>query len=577
MGENPLDRWLPGSIRGRIEQAYYARITEQARLENLVQDPGFWQSASKHPAFFSDHGVVHVRDVAGQILQVLRTIHGILIPPRSESRMEGFMYGYGVMVAYLHDIGMSDLSAFGRAMHPEFAAQAVYSPALEDVIEKMWAENCGNVPWRLTVLAGSGILHRDPRIIFREQLALAVCHSKSKVPINILDDPGSLRSHMQLILSHSLRDLYQRQQAAKGKPVETTAPQEPSPQYLSRYYSDFAREAFDWLVDESFEARELVSDVTDTLRALRCADALRQRGTVQKTSGGYEVFVSQQTGDAIYALRLGEGKLYLLEWPDPHSSGESNIASSELDVDGNLRISLHRGTFSNDEALSRAVYSTAFTINDILGDVVDSFRRESTIHSIKTSDEIQILLEGTDDNPRFVELVQEQLWLFQPALGDRIQIVPSLRNVSELERARYLEAKELDWDLGKRQEILERVRLSGQKVTAFDLTAGFRHVKMIDLQAGEMLIQAGAPSAFVYIPQGDGLKVIPLGGYESLSVAAWIPLGNTGVIRGNVRNADVMAEKRISLLVIPKEIYLRHWYAPYSFEDLRSLIANKFD
>jgi hypothetical protein len=31
-------------------------------------------------------------------------------------------------------------------------------------------------------------------------------------------------------------------------------------------------------------------DVVDTLRALRCVDALCQRGTVQKTSGGYQVF-----------------------------------------------------------------------------------------------------------------------------------------------------------------------------------------------------------------------------------------------------------------------------------------------
>jgi hypothetical protein len=571
MNESLLDCYLPQSVRTQIEQAYYARINEQARLENLIQEPDFRQRIEEHPAFFSDHGVVHVRDVARQIIQVLRNINGILIPRRDESRMEYFMVGYGVMLAYLHDIGMRDLSTFGRAMHPEFAAQAVFTADLGDVIETMWAENYGDVARQLTNLAKDGVLKCDPKIIFRELLALSVCHSKSKIPVTILDDPIELRAHMQFILSHSLGDLYHRQQIAKGEMAETMELDGQPAQFLSLYYSDFEGEAFDWLVDESIEARDLVSDVTDTLRALRCADALRQRGTVQKTSGGYEVFISQQTGDAVYALRLGDTQLYLLELPDPFSAGESNIASSELTVEGDLRISFHRGAYASEEALQRSIFSTAFTMNDFLGDIVDSFWRRSTSSSLKTSGDIQILLESTDDNPHFVELVLERLRQFKPELGDRIQIVPSLQNVSDLERDRYLEAKELDWDLEKRRGILERVRYSGQQIINFDFTEGFKHVKEINLQAGEMLIQAGAPSAFVYIPQGDGLKIVPLGGYESFSVAAWMPLGNTGVIRGNVRNADVKAEKNISLFVIPKEIYLRHWYVPFTLEEFKSL------
>jgi hypothetical protein len=81
---------------------------------------------------------VQVRDVAWQILQVLKAINGVLIPPRDQSRMEYFMVGYGVMVAYLHDIGMADLTEFGRAMHPEFAAQAVLR-----LTWMTWLKGCG--------------------------------------------------------------------------------------------------------------------------------------------------------------------------------------------------------------------------------------------------------------------------------------------------------------------------------------------------------------------------------------------------------------------------------------------------
>lgn len=201
--------------------------------------------------------------------------------------------------------------------------------------------------------------------------------------------------------------------------------------------------------------------------------------------------------------------------------------------------------------------------------------RATPIPSLKTSEEILILLERTDDDPRFAELVREQLCRSNPGIRNQIRIVPSLRNVSELERDRYLMAKELDWDVGQRQALLDKLNQAGQKLASFDSAEGFEHVKFAELQAGEKLIEAGGPSSFVYIPLGDGLKIFPLGGYQSFSVTAWLPLGTTGVIRGDVRNADIVAEQSMSLLMIPKEIYLHYWYVPYSPLELKNTLADE--
>jgi hypothetical protein len=184
------------------------------------------------------------------------------------------------------------------------------------------------------------------------------------------------------------------------------------------------------------------------------------------------------------------------------------------------------------------------------------------------------MLESTDDDPHFAELVQEQLRELNPRGSHQIQIVPSLRNVSDSERTRYVEAKELDWDTQQFQSLLDKIKNAGQKVTSFDPVEGFKHVRLTHLQAGEKLIEAGAPSAFVYIPLGDGLKIIPLGGYQTFSVAAWMPLGTTGVIRGDIRNADIIAEQNVSLLILPKEVYLRYWYVPYSPSELNQLLLD---
>src|SRR4029079_12222729 len=123
----PFHAYLPEQFCGWVEQRYYAQINAQARFEVLIDDPHFWEAPRAHVGLFSDHGVVHVRDVARQIISLLDDIHGTLIPTRPAERFDPFMKGYGVALAYLHDIGMVDFSAFGRAMHPEYAAQAVFS------------------------------------------------------------------------------------------------------------------------------------------------------------------------------------------------------------------------------------------------------------------------------------------------------------------------------------------------------------------------------------------------------------------------------------------------------------------
>jgi hypothetical protein len=81
------------------------------------------------------------------------------------------------------------------------------------------------------------------------------------------------------------------------------------------------------------------------------------------------------------------------------------------------------------------------------------------------------------------------------------------------------------------------------------------------------------PSAFVYVPLGDGLQILPLGGYTPFVVRAWMPIGSTGVARGAVRNATVVADRELPLLIIPKETYLQHWHRPYTDAELRELLA----
>ena len=196
-GLERLDALVDQRVRLAIEDGYSARINARCTLGEALKDPRFLQDPSKHVALFSDHGVVHARDVARQILQVLEVAPGRLIPARAPERF-AWMQAYGVLTAYVHDIGMIDLSPVGRAMHPEFATQAVLGPGFDAIVERLWDGGRSPLAARIVRLAASGHLTGSPQSALREMIAMANCHSKSKVPVALLNDPGRLRSAMRV-------------------------------------------------------------------------------------------------------------------------------------------------------------------------------------------------------------------------------------------------------------------------------------------------------------------------------------------------------------------------------------------
>ncbi|MBK9051659.1 MAG: hypothetical protein IPL78_12285 [Chloroflexi bacterium] len=549
---NQVDTFLSPALQAVIEQKFYAQINQNCRLEQLLDDPAFLQQPNKHVGLFADHGVVHVRDVAQQVLTVLQTAHGVLIPIRTPERLAR-MQALGVLLAYWHDVGMVDFSAFGRKMHPERASQLIFAPDMDEWLAQVWQEDRGRVATTLTTLVQETGLTLAPPGLLREILALAMAHSKSKVPMACLNDATQLRTRVLFAAATDLQHQYNPQ----------TPPGPPNP-HLARFYTDYPTQAFAWLMATHPAWQELTQDVVDTLRALRCADSLRQRGTVLKTSGGYEIFLNQETAHAVFALRRGPDRLYLLEMPDMISSGEANIASSEMDPAGDLRISLHRGRFVTRDHNSFAARCAAIVIQDIQADTIASFQRPDSVPGLKTAAEVLILLEETDDNLAFTELVRDELSQIDDAAAQRIRIVPSLHNCSLAERELYVNAEPLDWSSVEKETLLTHLQKSGHPIAQIDRSKAFHHVRLTTLNAGQTLIEAGAPSGFVYLPLGLGLKIIPMGGYAAFSVTAWMPLGVTGVIRGDVRNAFVVAEEPIDVLIIPQSVYLKRWHTTHS-------------
>lgn len=601
---------LPREFTTHLETHYYGKVTQLSILESIVNDPVFLEAPLKHVALFSDHGINHGRDVAAKIVEVIHQVNGLLIPQRSGSRLE-FMVGYGVMLAYLHDIGLKNYSAFGRAIHPEFAAQLIFTPEFDPLIEILWRENTGGVAWRLLNLSIQGKLAIEPQLALRELLALSMGHSKSKVPVSVLNHWPTLRQRLQTAVGTELHCLYHQQQVEKlEKRLAQVDPDDAeavidlsnrleqakatlhqfkgdrNPEDLlnlqARHrYPHFETQAFAWLTATDPELQDLGLDVVDTVRSLRCADAFRERGAAFQTSAGYKVFVNQDNANAVYALRSRDHtQLFLLEGKDPISAGEANMTGADLEHDGNLRMSFAIGSFATAEALQWATYSAAVVINDVQADVIESFRRGSEPpHSLppatRSEQDMQILIEDTEDNLEFGELVCEELLQLNPNLRGRVVPVISLQGADLQEVNRYVEGSQINWSLEKKQKFLSQITELGPKAAQINLEKAFQEVRQIQLQMGDVLYTSGTASWFVYIPFTQGLQVFPDRASVSYPIAPWALIGDIGLLRGSLRDARVVAEQSVELLMIPKEIYLKYWYLPYDIREFTALCHSR--
>ena len=594
--DSVMDTYIAEDVRHFIETEFYNRVAEQAKLETFQHDKAFRKSPLKHIALYTDHGVVHVRDVAKQVLSVLERVNGRLIPSREERDM-AFLRSYSVQLAYLHDIGMSDFSPSGRFMHPEFAAQFVFSESFTPWFEHLWSQNSGNIPAMLQTQFNDRYTESQISVIYRELLSLSAAHSKSKVPIDVVNSPEQLRERMLLIVSRPLQLLLfeQKKKRQQEKRAEANTPKKlaavekeirgldkkinrfiasnpvTNPD-LDHHYDRFEEEGFRWLLQSTPEGKRLVVNVLDSLRCLRAADALRQRGTTLRTSAGYEIYVDSLTANAIYALRpASNDRLYLLEGKKTINAGEANLASSELDASGHLRVSFQLGAFHDKKITNKAAQNLATVIDDIQADSVQSFLRDPKLDAGIFSppavdyEDIRILLESTHDNPKFASQVAKALKKTNPAIAPRVKVSFSLHGYDLDEVNRYLDGVPLTVYLeahNLRDTCRSHLEQINYRFDSYDPLPGEEDIRVINLSANDQLIKGGTNSGFVYFPLSEGLHVHPLGGYDSQEAPAWIPIGNTGVIRGSVRNAHVVAQKHVALFCIPKEVYLQQWYRP---------------
>jgi hypothetical protein len=559
-----LDDYLPPHVRSFLEERFWRPIEAQATLEVLRDDPLFLADPGRHPAIFADHGVIHVRDVAIGLTRLLDTINGVLLPYRPAHRQH-FVQALGVGLAYLHDIGMVDMTRSGRRVHALFAAHAAFGPDVTPLVEHLLAT--GPVGTRLAEIADRAPFATPLEIVLREMLSMSVAHSKSAVPSDVLDDRVAFRRLMQRVVFTSLDD----HRAATQLPRATDTSPMPAGANTDSY--DDPSQSWAWLTAQSGPHAELADDVVDILRALRAADVLRQRGTTLRTSGGFEVCMDAETARAVCTLRPATGDAaYVIIYDDRRGAGEANVSAAFVTPQGHLRIAFHRGGFGSEEAAQRAAASVADVIDDIQADVILSFGGVSVggglTAQIRSIDDMQIQLERPNDRPGFADDVLGLVAALDPSLARRLVTVADTEGAAPAEQRRFFAAVPVDGTGPEADELLRLMAQHGVGTEGLDRAAAFAEACRATIRAGEVLVVPGSSPSFVYVPTGPGLVVRPAGGYAPSPLPPWVPVGTTGVIRRAERNSEIVAERDVEVIMIPGELYARAWLRPLRVDEL---------
>lgn len=559
-----LDRYLPRPVRAYLEERFWRPIEAQATLEVLRDDPRFLADPGRHPAIFADHGVVHVRDVAIGLVRLLDTINGVLLPRRPPPRQH-FVQALGVGLAYLHDIGMVDMTAAGRRVHALFAAHEALGPDVGPLVDQLLAP--GPVRARLEEVAERAAFVVPLETVVREMLAMCAGHSKSAVPAEVLDDRPALRRLLQRMVFTSLEAMRANQKlprAADTSPLLVDA--------NGRAYDDPSR-SFAWLTASSGPQAELADDVIDAVRALRAADVLRQRGTVLRTSGGFELCMDAETARAVCTLRPATGDAaYVITYDDIRGAGEANISAAFVTLQGHLRIAFHRGSFGSEKAEQLAAASVAGVIADIQADVIPSFAGSAVSDGLaaplRAIDDVQIQLERPDDRPAFADDVAALVATSDPVVSLRLVTVADTAGAAPAEQRRFFAAEPLDGTGPDADELLRLLAEHGVQTTGIDRARAFAEACRATIRPDEVLVAPGSPPSFVYVPTGPGLVVRPGGGYAPAPLPPWVPVGTTGVIRRAERNSEIVAERDVDVIMIPGELYARAWLHPIRVDEL---------
>ena len=274
---------------------------------------------------------------------------------------------YGVAAAYLHDVGMVDLTPVGRRTHAQFAAHAAFGPDVTPLVDRLLGAGTGPRPTR------RGRDSRAVRDAARGRRARDAQPDASPTASRRCPPPCSTTA-WRFAASRSAwsSPTSTRSGAPPGSRPRPTPIRSRSTRTPTAYADP--TQAFAWLSRDRRAAGRLrrrrdrrAAGVAGGGRAAAAGDGAPDVGRVRA------VHRRRDGQGRVHAAARGRRRGLRHQLHDPRCAGEANIKVAFVTPLGHLRIAFHRGAFGDEEAERRAAECVAGVIQDIEADVIPSF------------------------------------------------------------------------------------------------------------------------------------------------------------------------------------------------------------
>ena len=222
-----------------------------------------------------------------------------------------------------------------------------------------------------------------------------------------------------------------------------------------------------------------------------------------------------------------------------------------------------------------AAHGAAVVIADIQSDVLGSFSYPladpGALQAARHAADRHILVEGVEDNAAFAELVCQELRRLSRSWGNGCAPWPRCRMpISMKSNAMWMVCRSTG-ALRKNPGRSPASPQPGRKwITLIWLAPSVRSESCPSRPVRCCCRQKRrrALCTFPLVTACKSCRSAPTGHSRP---SPRVQIGNTGVIRGALRNARVIAEHDVELLSIPREVFLSHWYTPYTVQEFTHL------
>ena len=141
---------------------------------------------------------------------------------------------------------------------------------------------------------------------------------------------------------------------------------------------------------------------------------------------------------------------------------------------------------------------------------------------------------------RFADEVAALVAERDPGLAGRLVTVADIEGAAPEERRPVLRGR-APRCAGRGRRAPSAAGRARRRTSGIDRVAAFAEVRRATIRGGRGAGRPGSPPSFVYVPTGPGLVVRPDGGYAPSPLPPWVPVGTTGVIRRAERNSEIVA------------------------------------